>query len=211
MYAKYGFWASIVLEVLLCIGHYAKASVAYKMRINKPSPTLPDEADEEQESEQKPAAQVAKVPHQTEEEENHQWAKQSIFRLQRQFADCTDRNDDAKTDAAQKGLMNYKSMGYNINTGEFMGIVDFAQNEGSRGGNMGVTTLLSPIITPEQRVIVIKNSAHLQKYPDVLEAVEAGLSITETAKHCGVSESIVKLVRRDAIFYQLIAPYNPNE
>lgn len=205
IYGKYGFWVSMCIEILLFFGHIAYARVIYKMN---PSPTpVEEEPEEEPEPQQKPVAPQKLAP-QTEEEEQHDFARGSIFRLQKQFAEGCDSNDDAKADAAQKGLMRWKGLGYDINTGEYTGIVEMGLNEASKGVTPPVTTLLPPVISPEQRVIIIKDSFYLSKYPDVLEAIENGMSIPQAAKHCEISESIVKNVRRDAVKHGIIPPHN---
>lgn len=207
MYAKYGFYASIVLELLILLGHLAFSSIMAKLVVLQPTikvdtPTPPEEDTEA--TAQKPIAQQPKLAPQTEEDEQHNFARSSIFRLQKQFTEGCETNDDAKADAAQKGLMRWKGLGYDINTGEYSGIVEMRQNEASSYNTTGVTTVVSEKITPEKELIIIRDSAILSKYPDVLKVLKQGLSLQETADTCEVSKSIVQQVRREAKYHGLI-------
>lgn len=200
IYAKYGRYASLVLEILILFGHFAQSKSLAKLRGKQASTPLPDDAS--QKSDHNIPFQE---PEKNQDNDIDSIARIAIFQLQHRLKTATEGNDSSASESAWKGLERYRQMGYNINTGEYTGIQDTA-NISLTGVNTPVNTVLTPVLTPEKELILIKNSAILSKYPDVLKSLKNGLSLMQVATECGVSRSIVQQVRRDAIFYGILPP-----
>lgn len=115
LYKRYGYYLSLILEIMIIMGYVLHAR-ARKYISESEKVVIP-----EMETQHQEVKSVAPKPQPVYDEDPdiHSIAKMGIFQLQNRLKTATEMNDKAAQEAAWNGLEKYKSMGYNINTGEY--------------------------------------------------------------------------------------------